>query len=108
MLKVLEEQMGGGGYRTQLSPFFGLASVFFSWCKHHHAGLRHSQSSTTRFVVTRFAIGEVRRQLVVIVVVASIISSFGLGRVSCNMRTSKKRRKKQSCVIPAGESNVNQ
>jgi hypothetical protein len=26
----------------------------------------------------------------------------------CNMRTSKKRRKKQSRVIPAGESNVNQ
>jgi hypothetical protein len=28
--------------------------------------------------------------------------------VVCNMRTSKKRRKKQSRVIPAGESNVNQ
>jgi hypothetical protein len=27
---------------------------------------------------------------------------------TCNMRTSKKRRKKQSCVIPAGEANVNQ
>jgi hypothetical protein len=26
----------------------------------------------------------------------------------CNMRTSKKRRKKQSRVIPAGEANVNQ
>jgi galactitol-specific phosphotransferase system IIB component len=29
-------------------------------------------------------------------------------REECNMRTSKKRRKKQSRVIPAGESNVNQ
>jgi hypothetical protein len=31
-----------------------------------------------------------------------------LMRPECNMRTSKKRRKKQSRVIPTGESNVNQ
>jgi hypothetical protein len=34
---------------------------------------------------------------------------FEIGKMlKCNMRTSKKRRKKQSRVIPAGESNVNQ
>jgi hypothetical protein len=31
-----------------------------------------------------------------------------LSQSNCNMRTSKKRRKKQSRVIPAGESHVNQ
>jgi hypothetical protein len=36
----------------------------------------------------------------------SLVAAYS--NLICNMRTSKKRRKKQSCVIPAGDSHVNQ
>jgi hypothetical protein len=42
------------------------------------------------------------------IMVLTANTSFLLPALLCNMRTSKKRRKKQSRVIPAGESNVNQ